>query len=363
MAFVIKERNSMDYAQRLYNALVDEHKEFFDYKNQKLKDEYAHYIDECPVCGSRKFKSHMTKDWFNFDKCSDCSMVFVNPRLNDKATYAFYNSAWIDVYNESKFYSDDANSYDSVDRKENLYLLNLLNKNNNNNNIKNTCPELVEIGPGGVGSLLKEAMNFGYKVTGVELGEENCNRLKNNLGDEAEIINSTLEDANLQENFYDYAAMRDVLEHIPNPKPFLQELNRILKPKAKVIIQIPNFDGLIYRVAGPHHTVVFPFEHPNYWSPKSIGKILNDTGFEIELIEHESADFSLLDINHYILGESSFTTCFKRKRAKFKRSLYKRLTPLLSSEKINKIDKKIMPFFADKICRKGSVIKVVAQKV
>ena len=44
----------------------------------------------CPACGDSSFKSfiktkaqmHSNKELFNFDKCSNCKLVFLNPRVH-----------------------------------------------------------------------------------------------------------------------------------------------------------------------------------------------------------------------------------------------------------------------------------------
>ena len=98
-------------------------------------------------------KKYWTKDWFKIDKCSNCSFVFVNPRMNDKATYEFYNQEWINTYNESKFYSKTVNDDNDEDVKENVEIFNLLYKN-----INEKEGNILEIGSGGVGAFLKCAI-------------------------------------------------------------------------------------------------------------------------------------------------------------------------------------------------------------
>jgi formate dehydrogenase maturation protein FdhE len=47
-------------------------------------------ITNCPVCGSSSLNSfikttaqmHSNKELFNFDECSSCDLVFLNPRLH-----------------------------------------------------------------------------------------------------------------------------------------------------------------------------------------------------------------------------------------------------------------------------------------
>lgn len=102
------------------------HKHFFDYEHKQLKKEFAEVLTKCPACLSKRLVHHWEKDWFNIDRCKDCGFIFVNPRLNDKATYDFYNQTWIDNYNQSKFYERDVNDETDPDVKENIEIFDLL---------------------------------------------------------------------------------------------------------------------------------------------------------------------------------------------------------------------------------------------
>lgn len=217
----------------------------------------------------------------------------------------------------------------------------------------------MEIGPGGVGAFLKRGVEKGYKVTGVELGKENCNRLRKLLGESATIIQTTLQDAGLPKDTFVGGSMRDVFEHIPNPRDFLMELNRVLCMNAPFVIQVPNIDGLIYKIAKEKHTCVFPFEHPNYWSLNSLTKVLQDTGFLIKRVEYSSLDFTLAEINEYLWGESKFTTCFKKKRGRVKKAVHRINAKVLS--KFRKIDFSLTPKVANML-KSGSVIRIVVTK-
>ena len=60
-------------------------------------------ITNCPVCGSSSFNSfikttaqmHSNKELFNFDKCSNCKLVFLNPRLHLEELKKYYTSYYL----------------------------------------------------------------------------------------------------------------------------------------------------------------------------------------------------------------------------------------------------------------------------
>jgi 2-polyprenyl-3-methyl-5-hydroxy-6-metoxy-1,4-benzoquinol methylase len=352
---------AFDYAgheRRLRAALEAAHASFFDPDSGRLKKEYSHTLTECPVCSGVRLRPFMEKDGFLFERCAFCGMVFLNPRLTDEATYAFYNSKWISIYNEGKFHGASATI--EADRLENKYLLSMLAGDTAGDM---AGKRLLEIGPGGEGTLLHEALALGCEVTGIELSRDNCDSLAQRFGASITLLNTTLEKAALPGDYYDYVVMRDVLEHLPHPLCILHEIFRIIKCDGggRLLIQVPNIDGLIYAVAQAKHTVVFGFEHPNYWSPKSLGHALHRSGFNMARVEHESNDFTLRDICDYLWGEATFTTVFPPPRRTFARFAYKRVSRLIENRYMEKIGN-YLPFLADRIFRRGSVIKVLAKK-
>ena len=62
-----------------------------------------------------------------------------------------------------------------------------------------------------------------------------------------QVINSTVEAANLPDNTYDCIVCADVLEHLPDPLSTLQRLRRAAKPDATFIISLPNVAHLAVR--------------------------------------------------------------------------------------------------------------------
>ncbi|HOU36490.1 MAG TPA: methyltransferase domain-containing protein, partial [Candidatus Omnitrophota bacterium] len=76
----------------------------------------------------------------------------------------------------------------------------------------------------------------------------------------------------------------DVLEHIRDPRAFLTEIHRILKPDGILYLAMPDFSGLHYRVM----RMIAYFNHKNYFvlphhifhfTPQTLEKLLHEAGF------------------------------------------------------------------------------------
>jgi 2-polyprenyl-3-methyl-5-hydroxy-6-metoxy-1,4-benzoquinol methylase len=339
----------LSYDERLKNALAEQHRKCFDQHRKALRPEYAEYID-CPVCDSSNKELFFEKDWFTFSRCRDCAMVYLNPRLNEQATYAFYNSDWNAIYNETKF--DEVSSSTRLDDEINQANLDRVLHARNG-----ARGALLEIGCGN-GFFLRAAKAAGFEVSGLELNERNFRRSRADLGDG--ILNLDLFSAGFPSDRFDVLYMRDVFEHVPNPKAMLKEMCRIAKPGCVVFIEVPNIEGLMYKMVRQRHICVFGFEHLNYWAPATLGKLLETTGFTVREVIHSSLDFSLRDV-FLAYSRPGFTTLFPDDSSPPVRKVADRLSRLFGHYPLVRWDPIVTRALAN-FMRRGSVIKVLAEK-
>lgn len=337
----------LSYDERLKNALADQHRKCFDEERKTLRPEYAEYID-CPVCSSPNKELFFEKDWFKFSRCRECGMVYLNPRLNEQATYAFYNSEWNAIYNETKF-DEDSSSTRLDDEINQANLERVLEAR------RGQRGALLEIGSA-KGFFLRAAKAAGFEVHGLELNERNALRSREFIGDT--VLNIDLFSAKYPDERFDVLYMRDVFEHVPNPREMLAEMYRIARPGCVVFIEVPNIEGLMYKLVRQRHICVFGFEHLNYWAPATLGKALENAGFHVRDVIHSSLDFSLRDV-FLAYARPGFTTLFPDPPPV--RKVFERLSNLFGHYPLVRWD----PIVTRKVAnflRRGSVIKVIAAK-
>lgn len=337
------------YDERLRNALAEQHRQVFDQGSRALKQEAAEYID-CPVCDSFDRSLLFTKDWFTFSKCNQCSMVYLNPRLTEQATYDFYNSDWNAIYNETKF--DAVSTSTALDDEINRANLDLILKHRDG-----ARGELLEIGFAS-GVFLRAAKAAGFGVHGLELNERNYQKVRAELG--PTIQNVDLFHAGLPAEHYDVIYMRDVFEHVPEPKAMLRELNRVAKPGALIYIEVPNIEGLIYKLVKERHVCIFGFEHLNYWSPSTLARILEATGFAVRETTFASLDFTISDLIAAYLAPTH-TTLFPSRVDKRQEFVLKVAHAAWNLPVLRRLDRVLVPKIADWV-KRGSVVKVLAEK-
>lgn len=85
----------------------------------------------------------------------------------------------------------------------------------------------------------------------------------------------------LPHNFFDCVLMRSFLEHDLFPGTTLSALRRVLKPGGSMIVKVPNFASWNRVVRGKQWCGFrFP-DHVNYFTPKTITRLLASRGFAI----------------------------------------------------------------------------------
>ncbi len=103
---------------------------------------------------------------------------------------------------------------------------------------------IVDIGAGqGAGVL--EALHRGANAYGIEPGPEFAalarRRLEKDGYDPNRIYETAGEDLPFPDKTFDYAISLQVLEHVENPLPLLEEMYRVLKPGGEAVVRCENY--------------------------------------------------------------------------------------------------------------------------
>jgi len=283
---------------------------------QKLSSGYE-YV-KCDLCGKDDTKKILeAKDLynkmpgiFNVVQCKNCGFVYTNPRPYAEEL--------------SKYYPDDAGYFIPTLPKERRGRLNKLKKKvwnkllavywgyshlSNINwlgkvflsplllRVKGSLEtsgiprfvqngKLLEIGCS-YGSYLKQMKELGWEVVGVESNRKAAEFGCKEYG--VRIIGDTFENANITGKF-DVIAMRMVLEHLPSPSKALEKASELLKEDGKLIIIVPDFSGIEFRLFKEYCYALQVPNHLNYFTPSTIRQYCKKYGFRVEKIIHHKVD-------------------------------------------------------------------------
>lgn len=155
--------------------------------------------------------------------------------------------------------------------------------------VKAKCPPNGRVLDIGCGDMFLRSQLPGLKYTGVDLDTSKApEAVKHDLA----VTPYPFEDAS-----FDVVICSEVLEHLWSPEKTIAEIRRVLKPGGAAVITVPNFDCIDHALT--HHTqllynkeVLFTVEHIRLYTPATMGKLLEDAGFEIRNLVGNSAYMS-----------------------------------------------------------------------
>ena len=134
---------------------------------------------------------------------------------------------------------------------------------------------LLDVGCG-PGLLLEEARRRGYEVAGCDVSAWAVDYARQRGLDARAGL---LEDLAYPTASVDIALANHTLEHVPDPLPFLREMDRILKPDGLLVIGVPNFGSLMSAVMRERWHALLPDQHYWHFTPATLTRMLEEAGF------------------------------------------------------------------------------------
>jgi SAM-dependent methyltransferase len=145
---------------------------------------------------------------------------------------------------------------------------------------------MVDIGCGAGEFLLKMRIR-GWEVQGVEMSRAAAEAGRRLYG--LDIVGGTLGEAQLPSATFDYVRLNHSFEHMTDPIQALTEIRRIIKPRGRLFIGVPNGDSLAAQVAGRYWWNLGPPVHPFTYNPATLSRLLREAGFAIERLSFNSS--------------------------------------------------------------------------
>lgn len=125
------------------------------------------------------------------------------------------------------------------------------------------------------GFFIDAARRIGYSVKGVEPSDRARNYALN-------IGLNVVEDIDLIQSKFDVVSLWHVLEHIPNPREFVQKLSDKLMTGGLLCIRVPDFNCLSRRILQDKWIWFLPFLHAVHYNIEALVTLLEQLDFTIE---------------------------------------------------------------------------------
>lgn len=242
----------------------------------------------CPVCGGTSSVPHLRKLGLQLVRCHGCSMIYANPVPVEMATGNFYDRAGSEYLTPEKLASD----YADVRFERELKIF------------RAHCPRgsVLDVGcsSGGFLHQLKKRFPDDYKILGTDVSTEPLEHAAK-MG--VPVARGEFLTQKFDEQF-DAVTFWAVMEHLAEPKAFLQKAVSILKPGGHCFILTPNMNSLAVRLIGAKYRYIFP-EHLNYFTAETMKKFV---AAELEVVRVKSTHFNPLVIwQDFRAGEREVT--------------------------------------------------------
>lgn len=232
-------------------------------------------VASCPLCGATRRQSEFFKHGIELVRCLDCDVRYgahIPAQLDDvykNAAYAAYSK------------EDSQEHYDYRRQRFGRERVALLQAH---------CGELadkrlIDVGCGN-GYFISVAKDY----CGQTFGTEYSDRLRRFATEKTglRVFSESLQD--LPETGFDIVTLFDVIEHIPDPHPFMRAVDSILNPGGHILIYTPNFDSFGIKAMGSYSSIIDPTEHVVLYTLPSLRVLAAQLGYEVIFTETAGLD-------------------------------------------------------------------------
>ena len=269
---------------KMHNANVANRVQYFDPKTGSF---YENLLEDrpCPTCKENHEHFLFFKDGGRYVKCTQCDIVYLNPVFKDENLEKYYRTNH-DL--QSEIVANDGDFYTNIYSKGLRAIERVAPKGN-----------ILDIGCS-AGIFLDLAKEAGWKTYGVELNEREASYA---TAKGHTIYNKFLNEVTF-ESPLEAICLWDVFEHLKDGEVYLNDMKALLAKSGVVFLQIPSADSLAAKMLREKCNMYDGIEHVNLYSCKSIEKLAQKCGFEIESCETVIGEIGVM--NNYLNYEDPY---------------------------------------------------------
>jgi 2-polyprenyl-3-methyl-5-hydroxy-6-metoxy-1,4-benzoquinol methylase len=257
------------------DALMEESDRLHAGDLAKLLQRRAEFVEvSCPACGSEKRDRLWTKDGFHYDRCDECATAYVNPRPPPALLEEYYATAENYRYwSKEIFPAAEATRRLHIARPRVERVIDICERSD-----VRQWPVLLEVGAGH-GTFCAEAVESGHfgRVIAVEPTPSNAEACRNRG---IEVIARPIEQVALDGHTADVVASFEVIEHLFDPRAFVEGCAGALPSGGLLVLSCPNLKGFEVAALGVGSRTV-DAEHLNYFHPESLALLLQRCGLDV----------------------------------------------------------------------------------
>jgi len=221
----------------------------------------------CPACGEDRTEPLGRKNGFAIWRCGACGLGYVNPRPQPAQLAEWYKKEYFVLAGATGVSHLRHGAVKLATATLRLKLLQTAGSKG----------RLADIGCGG-GFFAAAAAAGGWTAVGLEPSPEAAG-LARRQG-----VGVVLEAVPFADGRFDVVTLFDVVEHVSSPATCLAEARRLLVPGGHLLLEAPNMAGWLPSVLGVRHPFVRPPEHLTYFTPGSLRRLLERSGYRVDTL-------------------------------------------------------------------------------
>jgi len=287
---ILKNYKSVDTSQMRATEFLKRQREIEVDKIERVRKRSGFKsLSSCPLCGSKESRLELTKHSIDLLHCLNCDV-----RFNEKIP-----ANLDDIYDDENYVvhsKEDSDGHFNYRKRrfgfERVHIL------------ETYCGDLKEkrmldvgCGTGFFISAAKEKCKYVY---GSEFSDIRRAEAVQRTG--LAVFSQPLDE--LPERDMDIITAFDLLEHIPEPIPFMRSVDDLLKPGGFVFLYVPNFDSFSMKVMRENSPTVDSTEHVLFYNQKSLEFIAKAFGYRIVHTETQGMDIENIIAFYQNSGEA-----------------------------------------------------------
>jgi 2-polyprenyl-3-methyl-5-hydroxy-6-metoxy-1,4-benzoquinol methylase len=232
---------------------------------------------QCPVCDHAGAETYLQKGDLRLVRCVRCSMIYANPVRAELASGKYYDEAGAYYLSPAKLESD----YAGVRFERELRLF------------RKHCHRgaVLDVGCSSGAFLHELNRRFpdAYDVVGTDASGAPLDYAESRG---VPVVRGDF----LQQDFggrkFEAITFWAVIEHLLEPKAFLEKARSLLKPDGRCFVLVPNMSSLATRLLGARYRYLYP-QHLNYFTRSTLRRLVEPS---FVVVEFESTHFNPLVI-------------------------------------------------------------------
>ena len=241
---------------------------------ERLKARRAEFVAvPCPACAEKAGVRAFEKFTFQYVSCRRCATLYMSPRPSPRLMADYYSDS-----ENYRYWAEHIFPASEEARREKVHKPWLERVIGYCDRHRTPCGVLMEIGSGfGTFAALAQASGRFKRVVAVEANPEMARACRTRGVD---VIDKRIEEVTDELETADIAVAFEVIEHLFEPRAFLRQCARLMRPGGLLVLSCPNGQGFDITLLGSVSLAVDP-EHVNLFNPNSLKLLVESCGFQV----------------------------------------------------------------------------------